>query len=97
MGCFVLHVQPFDQLVPLLPYSALDRGADKAPPRGQPTEEGGSLMRRFLMCSHGAAQVTDAPPPGCTFVGTVAADGERYRVLRGEDKTLYAAPAEWVE
>ena len=54
-------------------------------------------MKRFLMCSHGAAQVTDAPPPGCTFVGTVAADGERYRVLRGEDKTLYAAPAEWVE
>ena len=54
-------------------------------------------MKRFLMCSHGAAQVTDAPPSGCTFVGTVAADGERYRVLRGEDKTLYAAPAEWVE
>ena len=51
-------------------------------------------MARYLMSSHGAARVTEQPPGGCQYVGTVTADGVCYRVLRAEDKTLYAARAE---
>ena len=65
----------------------------RVPAAGRLTPERGGSMARYLMSSHGAARVTEQPPGGCQYVGTVTADGVCYRVLRAEDKTLYAARA----